>query len=430
LCNKKSIVSGKIVFRVLRNCALFYLIALAFLIWGYFIGRHQVFPFWLFKPHYDAIKGVIQKGSTFQLQEKMNKFEYGGFCIRDSAFSDPGYLLLSRYSGRHRQVVVDLVRIQGFERLYRWIPPIKKILRQTRRDMYENSVQGYRVQHPLLLPDGSLVFHSGEGALVKIDKKSRISWIINEHFHHSIELDHNNHLFVPIVTYKNRVKIPSEYRDDGYAVISLDGEIIEKYSMVKILMDNGYRGLLLGVGVYESDLLHCNDIQPIFEDNGDARKGDIAVSIRHISSVLLYRPSIGTVLWLKTGPWLNQHDINILDDGRYSIFGNDMYRINEDDGLPVGEISNVYLYDPSTDSIDTPYTAVLQRAAVYSESRGRSRILPNGDVYIEETDSHRLLRLSTEALRWEYVNMVEEKTSGALHWCRYLTEDEVQLDWR
>jgi len=61
---------------------------------------------------------------------------------------------------------------------------------------------------------------------------------------------------------------------------------------------------------------------------------------------------------------------------------------------------------------------------MYSETAGRSRILPNGDLYIEETDSQRILRISTDKVRWVYVNARGDIT-GALHWSRYIPSDET-----
>ena len=53
---------------------------------------------------------------------------------------------------------------------------------------------------------------------------------------------------------------------------------------------------------------------------------DHVLSIRKLSTVALVQPDSGKIKWLKTGPWLNQHDVNPLGNDRYSIFGNDVVR--------------------------------------------------------------------------------------------------------
>ena len=52
------------------------------------------------------------------------------------------------------------------------------------------------------------------------------------------------------------------------------------------------------------------------------RKGDLFLSLRSPSTVMLYRPATNKVIWRKDGPWSKQHDVDILDDHRISIFNN------------------------------------------------------------------------------------------------------------
>jgi len=223
--------------------------------------------------------------------------------------------------------------------------------------------------------------------------------------------------------------VPS--RDDGVAIVSLDGEIIKEYSITKYFLENGHRGLIYGVGRFEKDRLHLNDAQPILRETRDARVGDILLSIRHLSSVALLEPHTGLIKWLKTGPWLNQHDINQLADDRYSIFGNDIVRDVEGKGSHLVEAgkSDIYIYDPVTDTVTQPYSSVMSSEEIVSKTQGRSKILDNGDVYIEQTDAVRILRISRDRIRWEYVNDVSEDTVGAIHWSRYIANDEVDLNW-
>ena len=50
----------------------------------------------------------------------------------------------------------------------------------------------------------------------------------------------------------------SKIRNDGYAVVSLDGKILEERSIAQILYDNEYYGLLFGQK-WEYDKIHLND---------------------------------------------------------------------------------------------------------------------------------------------------------------------------
>ena len=54
----------------------------------------------------------------------------------------------------------------------------------------------------------------------------------------------------------------------------------------------------------------------------DWKKGDLFLSLRNVSAVLLYRPSTDQIVWMKRGPWIGQHDVDILDDHRIGIYDN------------------------------------------------------------------------------------------------------------
>ena len=419
-----------------------YLVALGFFIWGLAVGKYQVFPWTQIDAIYSEVHAYLsfeeapEKTTTEKVmlhhQENRSEFEFGGLRIRDATFSDPGYLLISGFSKTHSQVVVELYSIAQDKILHRWVPDIGEILERTPEfSDGPNMVKSYRVQHPLLLEDGGLVFTSGAGPMVKINRCSEIEWVLVHKFHHSIELDHLGN----IVTCS---KIDGEgpgtilpIRDDAIAVVSPDGTLVDEYSITKILLENGHRTLIYGIGRFEYNRIHLNDAHPIVEEAGMAKTGDVLISSRHLSTGGLVEPQSSTINWLKTGPWLNQHDINLLPDGRYSIFGNDMVRGYDKTGNMLIEkgVSDIYIYDPDTDTVTQPYSAVMRGEKIGSLTQGRSRVLANGDVYIEQTDSARMLRISDQGVRWEYVNAVSENTVGALHWSRYLDENEVNLHW-
>jgi hypothetical protein len=63
-------------------------------------------------------------------------------------------------------------------------------------------------------------------------------------------------------------------------------------------------------------------------------------------------------------------------------------------------------------------------------SSGRLKLLTNGDAYIEESDKSRIIRISKDKVRWEYVNAVSPDTVGAVHWTRYVSQDDIDLQWK
>ncbi len=421
---------------------LLYVMALSFFAWGLAAGVYKIFPWSQIAAVYEELHDYFtftegpEKSTKDKIvldhQERRSNYGFAGLRKRDIDFIDSGYLLISAYSKKHNQVVVKLFSMAKSEVIFIWVPPIKQILERTPKFVSgTNTYTTYRVQHPLLLEDGDLIFTSGEGPMVRINSCGNIIWILEHHFHHSIELDHFGNIITCSKLGGDQNATVFPVRDDGVAVVSPMGDIINEYSIAKLMLENGYKTLMYGIGRFEKDRFHLNDAQPILRETNDANVGDILLSIRNLSSVALLDPRNGNIKWLKTGPWLNQHDINQLQDGRYSIFGNDIVRGYKEKGNKLAEDgkSDIYIYDPIRNVVSQPYASIMNKEKIASRTEGRSRILSNRDAYIEQTNSSRLLRISQDKVRWEYVNAVSEDTVGALHWSRYYANKEIDLTW-
>jgi len=196
-------------------------------------------------------------------------------------------------------------------------------------------------------------------------------------------------------------------------------------SVAQILIENGYRALLLGVGSYEKELLHLNDIQPALTSTKYWEKGDLLISIKNRSSVFLYRPSTNKILWLKTGPWIGEHDVDFIDSTRIGIFGNDIIRIGLENRLLDGH-NEEFLFNFKTEEVETPYAELFEKAKISTPTGGRSEILPNGDIFIEETENNRLLRGNKKDIRWQFINRNDQNTVGALSWSRFISKEEFK----
>jgi hypothetical protein len=354
--------------------------------------------------------------------------------LQQGAASDDGYLLLASYSPDKTQSTVKLVRIRDGRTMHEWTPPIPTLAEshntsETLIDPTNLTVARFGLMHPLLLDDGSVVLHGDQTPLFKIDACSQLQWTVDGLYHHSLEQNPLNGRYVVPTVMEPASYDPKqfpEFRDDAIAEVSTDGKVVSRTSISKLLETNGYRGLLFGTSEYEPDAVHVNDIEQAAYSTTYWERGDLLLSLRHLSTVLIYRPSTGKVIWLQTGPWLNQHDASFIGDSRIGVFGNDVRR--EPDGFNMTLMyghNEAYFFDFADGSIRTPFTKVLRDAEVRTLFEGRQDLLPNGDLFVEETVSGRLLRMSQDRIVWEFVVRVDNETLGRLMWSRYLTKEKV-----
>ena len=346
----------------------------------------------------------------------------------ENKYIDSNYILVATYDRKLDQSVAKLIRLSDQKVVHRWIPDYSQIIKLLGKGSFSwtsREIHNLLLYHPLLLPDGSLIFNDAFSPLVKINKDSKLIWAAKGIFHHSVEKDAEGNIWAPSVI------TPSEFlpnvlvglQDDAITEVSPEGKIIFRKSVAKILTENGYRVLLFGFGNYEKNLVHLNCIQPALTSGKYWLKGDLLISLRNKSTVFLYRPSTDKILWLKTGPWINQHDAGFIDSSRIRVFGNNMTRIFGRERLVDG-YNEEYVYNFKNNKTETPYTEFLKNAKISTLSEGRGNILPNGDLFVEETNNNRLLLGSKKNIIWQYVERIDKNSVATLSWCTFITKQQ------
>ena len=357
--------------------------------------------------------------------------------------SEESYLLLSRYDGDLQEGVLELVDLRNFEILHTWNPDIDAFnslvnkldkFKYLERD-FNNS--RFVIRHPQLTSDGGLIYKM-YSPLQKIDACSNLIFQ-NTHdiFHHSIETDINGNIWVPSEIYPQTLtiekvgrNIPSEdgFKDDAIVKLSPEGEVLFEKSVSQIFIDNGLEYLLFSVGdrLFTFDPIHLNDIQPVNFDGEFWKKGDVFLSLRHQSMVLLYRPSTNEIIWKGTGTFFHQHDVDILDNHRISIFNNNSKDFV--DGDVADGHNEVIIYDFKTNEYSFYLKDSLIENDVRTITEGRSEILKNRDLFVEETNYGRTLYFNADgSLRWTHVNRAENGNVYRAGWSRILyTEEDIQ----
>ena len=352
------------------------------------------------------------------------------------------YLLLSKYDGDLQEGVVELVDLRSFEILHTWNPDIdafNNLVEQTGEFKYlERDANNSRslIAHPKLLRDGGLLFHHVT-PLRKIDACSNLIFQnTHDKFHHSAETDFEGNVWVPSHLYP--LSLPIEkvgkdiiedggFYDDAIVKLSPDGEIIFEKSVAQIFIENNLEYLLFSVGnsLFDFDPIHLNDIQPVNSDGEFWEKGDVFLSLRHQSMILLYRPSTNEIIWKGTGPFFHQHDVDILDTHRISIFNNNSK--NFVDGMVVDGNNELIIYDFKTNEYSSYLKESLIENDIRTNTNGRGEILFNNDLVIEETNYGRTLYFNADGtLRWTHVNRAKNGKVYRVGWSRIIyTEEDI-----
>ncbi|WP_299164469.1 arylsulfotransferase family protein [uncultured Eudoraea sp.] len=351
--------------------------------------------------------------------------------------------LLVSYKEKEFDQKFDLIDLNNGSLIKRWEPNNKTLYEQAynlNNPRKPSKGSDLYFMHPLILEDSTLIFSAQlTSLLAKIDKNSQLIWLKNDRtYHHTLELDINGNIYTCTTPFQSKKYnfLSDNYDiyknniiDDHITLIDKNNgnELFDK-SIIDILLENGYEDLLLAKGQINSDPVHLNDIQPALYSTDHWLEGDLLISCRNLSAVFLYRPSTNKILWLKSGPWYNQHDVDFLDDDKVLVFGNDVIREESiiDPRLTTSNLffsserphNNAYVYHLSNDSISTPYTDLFQTEEIHTYTSGRCDILPNGDIFIEDTNHGRIIIGNSTTKKIEYVKRLDKDHISSLFWSR------------
>ena len=394
--------------------------------------------------------GRISKTALFlaEIPKNLNKIIKDGDLRVEDRFPDldgfsgtpnsnESYLLLSRYDGDLKEGIVELIDLMDFKILNTWNPDIDELNNLVEKTAEfknidkDNNNSRQKLIHPKLTKDGGLLFNAAR--IIKIDECSNLVFQnTHDRFHHSIETDIDGNIWVPSHMYPQSLpieKIGREniydggYVDDGIVKISPGGEILFEKSVSQIFIDNGLEYLLFGQGNYGKDPIHLNDIQPVDFDGEFWKKGDVFLSPKSPSIILLYRPSTNKIIWKGSGPFFKQHDVDILNEYVISVFDNNVKRFAS--GIKVDGHNKIVTYNFKTNQYSNYHSESLRKSDVRTITQGRSQILPNGDLFLEETDYGRTLYFNSDgSLRWTHVNRADNGSAYYVAWSRILYDKE------
>ncbi|MCB2127892.1 MAG: hypothetical protein KDE03_02140 [Rhodobacteraceae bacterium] len=355
----------------------------------------------------------------------------GGWTRHGDTSGISGYLLLSRIDRDVDLSVAELVDLSTLEVVHRWEPDAEALLADAPRtskliSFTEWTNHRFRVMHPILMPDGRFLFHGQFSPLIALSACGEMQWRQDGAIlHHSLNVDADGNFWAPALLEPTKIAKVEGFRDDALTQISPEGEILFQKSLAQILIENGRTDLIWQNII--ADPMHTNDIQPVLADGPYWKKGDLFVSARHRSLALLYRPSTDKIVWLKQGPWLTQHDIDMLDDHRIAIFNNNV--INKGNGGFIPDNSDVRIYDFRTGEVSNPYADAMGKDLgenrVIADTNGLMEFTESGHMIVEEDTSGRMLIYAPDrSLVAEYVNKARTGRIYRMAWSRYMTRED------
>ncbi len=319
-----------------------------------------------------------------------------------NALDQDVFTLESHYSKDASALELELVNLRTNDVVHQW-----KYAKEHR------NIDGVVSNHPVLLEDYSIIFNL-ERTVYKLDSNSNLVWKNDTwDFHHTIEVDHEGYLWIPATRDNGELDVNSElvnfgnkleFRDN--AVTRVDpatGKVVYSKSVAEMLLENNYPGLVYGFWTY--DVIHLNDVQPVLEDSRFWKRGDLFLSCRNLHTVFLYRPSTGKIRWLRTGLWVSQHDVDVVDSTHITVFDNNvntnfydqLYRTNRGGDpnamktvLPPVALNAMVQYDFATDSLVDIAPEFCSREKIGTQSQGILTRLSTGLYFIEETDQGKI----------------------------------------
>lgn len=292
-----------------------------------------------------------------------------------------------------------------------------------------NMTEGFAIDDAHLMHNGDAIFvqenmdvnnYRGQ-RLARMDKDSHIVWQVIGNFHHYLHVDEAAGKIYAISS-RLRDEVPQvgpklqnvTYLDDWVEVFTTDGKRLDGWSITDAFANSPYREWLTSFemnvpevqrittqdGKLLYDLFHINSVQHL--DAAAARAlpggeaGDILISMRTLSALVLFRPSTQQIVWAGKGPFLHQHSAQVRTDGKLYLYDNEGRQVVTSlDGVTPFEQtqSRVIRFDPFTNRVEE----VAAAAELKSFFLGNYEQTPSGAWVVSSPEQARVAVMSPKA---------------------------------
>ncbi len=283
-----------------------------------------------------------------------------------------------------------------------------------------------------LYADGSILASFEYRGLVKLDRCSRLLWRLKRYTHHAILPMPDGSFWAPAVDARKNIRRPRHLADKGRGEdtiihVSADGKVLEEISIIDAIRKGGYHAILLPALQNKSfDPTHLNDVELVTEELAEripqVEAGDFLVSLRTPNALAIISRESRAVVWSMVGPFLRQHDPDIVGDGTLLVFDN---RSDVDQRTPVRWLEKPQTWGFSrivrVDPVDFGQVSGRSKGSTafpfYTSIQGKQQLLGNGNILVSDPEGGRAFEVAPahgNQVVWEYVNLLEGKGEGHL----------------
>ena len=391
---------------------------LIFLAYGMASEKYQIFPSPLLHNLVNnaqlALSEIRGDTQTWYYVDAKNRKQVETL---DQARVQPGLTLITGI-GDKRSLFIKVINYQG-DVIHKWDIDWHQIWPNATHlpeKIVPRGKPGTHIHGSRLMENGDIVFNFENLGLVKLDACGKTIFKVPYPTHHAIDVDENGHFWVPgQINHQSKVAEYPNYKppfkDDTIVELATDGEILSVTSIMALLRDNGYQGLMYLSTLQNSatlvggDVYHLNDVEvfPASLKEGVFKHGDIMVSLRNINTVLVFNKQTKKIRYLSTGKFVRQHDPDFIDGNTISIYDN-----NHIAPASFGHSSRIIVISALDDKLTT-YMSGSEEIPFYSHKMGKHQWLANGNMLILETMNGRVFEITPDKkIVWEYNNIIAQ----------------------
>lgn len=385
---------------------------------GAFVILAEVPPYQSMKNAWRAGTALWEQRTKYTNVERLDfwspaRTEKTGVTINDATKTQKGLTLYSSGDGPHA-VLVDM----DGNIVHEWRMPFSEIHDETSPIPNPQKDDFMHWHTAKMAPDGGLIVqYTAAGdtpygyGMAKIDRDSKPVWKYLGTAHHDFSIAPDGRIYAltqefRFNTYANRKQLTPPRLDDFAVILSPEGKEIKRVSILDALINSSFANMVDFTPYFSNeDVLHTNTIQLITEETAQnfakGKAGDVVLSFRDLGIIAVLDMDAEKVVWATRGPWLGQHDPDVLPNGDILLFDNQGQLADPQAGQ-----SRILQINPETNGITWEYKGTAEQK-FDSNIRADQQRLANGNTLITESSGGRLLEVTPEGeIVWEYHNPI------------------------